>query len=102
MSAIAQSPTPNLSGVTSPLKVLHVVPQLGLGGTENGVLNIMEYLCGEFDQSISPIRSFDASSQRIAALGNKVSVIGNRKIAIKQLADYFRKVRPDVVHSRNW
>lgn len=102
MSAIAQSPAAKLSGVASPLRILHVLPQLGLGGTENGVLNIIEYFGDELDQSVCALRPSDARSPRIAALGSRFSVIGNRRVAIKHLADHFRKVKPDVVHSRNW
>ena len=88
---------------TAPIRVLHVVPQLGVGGTENGVLNILEHLGGEVTQSICAVRSCDMSSPRIAAVRDRVAVIGvQRRSAISMLAEYFRQTRPDVVHSRNW
>jgi sugar transferase (PEP-CTERM/EpsH1 system associated) len=102
MSAIAQLPTSIYPRAGAPLRVLHVIPQLGIGGTENGVLNIMEYFGNEIEQSICAMRRCDATSPRIVALGDKVSVIGSRKFAINQLAERFRRLKPDVVHSRNW
>jgi sugar transferase (PEP-CTERM/EpsH1 system associated) len=90
-----------------PLRVLHVIDSLGLGGTEQGVLKIMAGLSPDlFEQRICAIRNCDARLAESAGVTGKVFVSGQNKVGfqfhVPGLLKVLRAYRPHIIHSRNW
>jgi sugar transferase (PEP-CTERM/EpsH1 system associated) len=100
-----QSIAPQL---TKPLRLLHIINSLGLGGTERGVLKIMEGLDPSlFDQRICAIRGAASELAEHPTISGRLSMAaepGNSgfQFLTFRLASIFRKYRPHIVHSRNW
>ena len=87
------------------LHVVHVLHSLAVGGTENGVVNLIQALDGEVRHSVV---SMTGSGPLAARLPSHVelSCLGKRPgldlWAVARMTRLFRRLRPDVVHSRNW
>lgn len=90
-----------------PLRVLHVVNSVGLGGTERGVLKIMEGLDPAlFDQKVCAICTTSELGEHPAVRG-KLLTAGKAEnsgfeFLVLRLASIFRTFKPHIVHSRNW
>lgn len=88
-----------------PLRLMHVVPQLGIGGMENGVLNISAGLAeAGFDQRFCAVRQCELSTARLQSIADR-SVLAGRgamRSSVGKLVRVMRAFRPDIVHSRNW
>jgi sugar transferase (PEP-CTERM/EpsH1 system associated) len=89
------------------LRVLHVIDRLGVGGTEFGILKVIDGLGGEsFEHRICTIRGFDEDFARANGFEGQVYVAGRLnsgfQFLLGRLARIMRDFRPDVVHSRNW
>ena len=101
----AQSMAPQL---TKPLRVLHIINSLGLGGTERGVLKIMEGLDpSRFDQRVCAIRGAASELAEHPAVSGRLSMVADTdnsgfQFLTFRLASIFREYRPHIVHSRNW
>jgi sugar transferase (PEP-CTERM/EpsH1 system associated) len=85
--------------------VVHVVHSLGVGGLENGVVNLVNeprpglrhaIVCLTTD---GPLRARVAPGIDVVALGKRP---GNDVRAFARLIRTLRAMRPAVVHSRNW
>jgi sugar transferase (PEP-CTERM/EpsH1 system associated) len=90
---------------TFPLRILHVLGQLGTGGTEHGVLNVVEGLSsGQFEHRFCVIRGYDPEFASINKLGAEPFVAGSRngRFFVFRLARIMRAYGPHIVHSRNW
>ncbi len=90
-----------------PLRVLHVLDHLDTGGTEYGVLKVMNgFPQTQFDSRICVMRSSNAELMNSAALCGRVFHAGGRaegrQMGIFRLRQIFRAWRPHIVHSRNW
>jgi len=90
-----------------PLRILHVINSMGVGGTERGVLKVIEGLDPQlFDQKVCAIRSIDQEFTAFSGLNGRVIMAGRVnsgfQFSIFRLAQVFRTHRPDIVHSRNW
>jgi len=92
-------------GPMTRLHVVHVLHSLAVGGTENGVVNLIQALDGEVRHSVV---SMTGSGPLAARLPSHVelSCLGKRPgldvWAVARMTRLFRRLRPDVVHSRNW
>ena len=91
----------------SPLRVLHVINSLNLGGTERGVLKLMHGLSPDlFEQNICAIRGADPSLLESSHLGEKVGSLEEKSAGFQfllfRLMRILREFRPHIVHSRNW
>lgn len=92
----------------TPLRVLHVINSLGLGGTERGVLKIMEGLDpARFDQRVCAIHGAGPELASQPAFRGKVVTVDEGEKAgfeflVPRLAKIIRKACPHIVHSRNW
>ena len=90
------------------LRVLHVINSLGLGGTERGVLKIMEGLDpAQFDQNVCAIHGAGAELAGQPAFRGRVLTVNEGEesgfeFLVPRLAKIIRGVRPHIVHSRNW
>jgi sugar transferase (PEP-CTERM/EpsH1 system associated) len=93
--------------LSSPVRVLHVVDRLGVGGTEVGILKVIQGLSGYgFEHRICTIRGFDETFARSRGFAGQCYVAGSSKkgfqFLLPRLAKVMRDFRPHIVHSRNW
>ncbi len=86
------------------LHVAHVLHSLEVGGTENGVVNLVTRLGGVRHSVIAMTTAGPLAARLPAGVG--VRCLGKRPgidaRAILRLARELRRLRPTVVHSRNW
>src|SRR5262249_47274148 len=79
---------------------------LGKGGLENGLVNLIEHLDPRFDHVVYAIRKLGPNADRLKE--NRIPVIcqgkqdSDSRFQVGKLAHAIRRVRPDIVHSRNW
>jgi sugar transferase (PEP-CTERM/EpsH1 system associated) len=89
------------------LRVLHVVSRLGMGGTEHGVLKVMNGL-GEvhFEHSICAVRGVDESFAVRMNVASKAHSAGTAQPGFQfplfRLIRIMKKIRPHIVHTRNF
>jgi sugar transferase (PEP-CTERM/EpsH1 system associated) len=90
-----------------PVRVLHLVPELSLGGMEQGVVTLLNGLVPEqiagsvcsFDSGIDSIRERLDPRIPVHVLGRRS---GNDPMLVWRLIRVLRRERPDVVHSHTW
>jgi sugar transferase (PEP-CTERM/EpsH1 system associated) len=89
----------------SPLHVVHVLHSLEVGGTENGVVNVINGLRDGFRHTVVLMTRTGALARRLSA-GTEILALSKRPtldlLATVRLARLLRRLGPDVVHSRNW
>ncbi len=90
-----------------PIRVLHVIDRMDVGGTELGILKVMRGLgSGVFEQRICTARGFDPEMARQQNLEDKLLVAGRSgsglQLLLFRLIRVMRAYRPHIVHSRNW
>ena len=90
-----------------PIRIMHVVDHLGKGGLENGLVNLIEHLDPlRFEHVVYAIRKLGPNAERLAKSGVEVICQGKQDsdspFQVGKLASAIRRVRPDIVHSRNW
>jgi sugar transferase (PEP-CTERM/EpsH1 system associated) len=89
------------------LRVLHVIPQLGLGGTEKGVLKVIRGL-GEdgFTHQICAVRGVDTEFAKREGIASKAysadSLRDGFQFPLFRLKKIMEEFRPHIVHSRNF
>lgn len=85
--------------------VVHVIDSLQVGGTENGLVNLVGGLAGEFRHTVVAMTASGPLQARLPA-DTAVVVLGKRAgrdlRAVGRLVGQLRRLRPDIVHSRNW
>lgn len=85
--------------------VVHVIHSLQVGGTENGLVNVINSLADEFRHTVIAVTAGGPLEARLPR-GVDVIPLGKRPgvdvRAIIRLATLLRRLRPDIVHSRNW
>jgi sugar transferase (PEP-CTERM/EpsH1 system associated) len=85
--------------------VVHVIHSLQVGGTENGLVNVVNALMDEFHHTVIAITAGGPLEARLSR-GVDVIALGKQPgvdvRAIIRLAGLLRRLRPDIVHSRNW
>jgi sugar transferase (PEP-CTERM/EpsH1 system associated) len=89
------------------LRILHVIDRMGLGGTEVGILKVIQGLGSEsFEHRICTIRGYDENFSRGQGFDGRLYVAGRSdsgfQFLLSRLARIMREFRPDIVHSRNW
>ena len=90
-----------------PLRVLHVINYLHVGGTEGIVLNLMKGLTdGLFEHRLCTLRGFDPDWARQVQLDGALFIPGQPGVGFRfytlPLFRIMRAYRPHIVHSRNW
>ncbi len=85
---------------------MHVLHSLRIGGLENGAINLINQLDGDrFEHAICCIDSSGPMAERLA---RPVQIItlekGDKRDYLLpfKIAPIIRKLRPDIVHTRNW
>ncbi|MBI2216450.1 MAG: glycosyltransferase [Candidatus Rokubacteria bacterium] len=90
---------------TRVLRVVHVLHSLEVGGTENGTVNVINGLREGFQHTVVTMTRSGVLARRLAP-GTEVHCLGKRPAldlaATVRLARLLRRLRPDIVHSRNW
>lgn len=93
-----------------PMKLLHVFPNLGGGGTEQVILNISDYLYRRSEVVIAICASLPAKGSRIQDFKDRgiqifdVPFFFHKKRSIRNMNDIkkaIRSFRPDIVHSHS-
>jgi sugar transferase (PEP-CTERM/EpsH1 system associated) len=90
-----------------PLRILHVVNRLDLGGTESGIMKVIAGLNGEeFTHAVCTARGHSAQfAKQHAFSGQFFDATGpgsKSRVLVHRFARIIRKYRPHIVHSRNW
>jgi sugar transferase (PEP-CTERM/EpsH1 system associated) len=91
----------------TPLHILHVLDNLGKGGLENGLVNLITRLPADrFRHTVCAIRRLGANVDRLPRDCVKVICLEKEDkrsfIQVTTFMKVIRQVRPDIVHSRNW
>lgn len=99
--------TPDNRKMVSRCRVLHVIPRLGLGGTEKGVLKVIGGLGEtEFEHRICAVRGIDATFAKREGLEGKAYSVDSGRSGLQfplwRLKKVMRSFRPHIVHSRNF
>jgi len=106
-ASIASSPVDaTLSSREERLRILHVVSRLGMGGTEHGVLKVINGLGdGQFEHRICAVRGIDRDFARRMNAPHAYSA-GSAKPGFQfplfRLVRIMKEFRPHIVHTRNF
>lgn len=87
------------------IHVVHVLDSLAIGGMENGVVNVINAARHGLRHTVVTMTAGGPLRDRLPADVAVHSVAKRAGIdlrAIVRLARLFRRLRPDIVHSRNW
>jgi len=95
------------SSAPAPLRVLHVIDRLDMGGTEYVILKVMAGLeAAEFDHRVCAARGYNDQLAHLQKMREKIFVAGRNEskfqLLLPRLARIMRNFRPHIVHSRNW
>ena len=89
-----------------PLRVLHVVNRLDLGGTESGIMKVIAGLRNQgFTHAVCTTRGHsEAFAKQHVFSGPLFDAAGASKarFLVPRFARIMRQYRPHIVHSRNW
>jgi sugar transferase (PEP-CTERM/EpsH1 system associated) len=88
-------------------QILHVVHSLEVGGLENGLINLLNRLDPErFKQTVCCLTRAGKFAERIQASGVEIIELNLPAEAFRfpllRLVQLFRKLAPDIVHTRGW
>jgi sugar transferase (PEP-CTERM/EpsH1 system associated) len=87
---------------------MHVVDNMGRGGMQNGIVNVIRHLDqSRFEHVICSIRRLDhVDAHRFPEDNVKMMCVAGEgresRVQIPALSRSIRAVKPDIVHSRNW
>jgi glycosyltransferase involved in cell wall biosynthesis len=92
---------------SQPIRIMHVVQSLDVGGLENGVVNLLNRLQGEdFDHVICCLTHAGKLAGRIQATNVEIVEVGLRadkfRFPIVTLQRVMRRFAPDILHTRGW
>jgi sugar transferase (PEP-CTERM/EpsH1 system associated) len=89
-----------------PIKILHIVDSLGIGGLENGVINLINRTCmSGFVHTICCLRKRGPMMHRITRPNVEVISMESRGrdyLMPFRLKKLIGSRHPDIVHTRNW
>src|SRR6266498_2626378 len=93
--------------MTKAKKVLHVVHSLQVGGLENGLANLLNRMDSDrFSHSVLCLTEAGKFAERVRLAGVEVLELhlptGQFRLPLMRLGKLFRKMNPDIVHSRGW
>jgi sugar transferase (PEP-CTERM/EpsH1 system associated) len=90
-----------------PIRIMHIVDNLGKGGLENGLVNLIERLDpNRYEHIVYALRGLGANADRLPRDRVQVKCLGKKdrgsRIQVPALVRAIREVKPDIVHTRNW
>lgn len=88
------------------IRIMHVVDNLGKGGLENGLVNLINGLDpARFEHVVYAMRQLGPNADRLPG-SVRVICMGKRDsdfpVQLPRLVRDIRKIDPHIVHSRNW
>lgn len=93
-------------GAVSPPLIVHVIFHLGVGGLENGLVNLINHMPVErYRHAIICLKGYSAFHKRLNR--SDIEIISLNKREGKDLSIYgklyreFKRLEPDIVHTRN-
>jgi sugar transferase (PEP-CTERM/EpsH1 system associated) len=91
----------------TPIRIMHVVDNMGKGGLENGLVNLIERMDpNRFEHTVYALRHLGANADRLPKDRVKVICLSKKdtdsRVQVLALARGIRELKPDIVHSRNW
>jgi sugar transferase (PEP-CTERM/EpsH1 system associated) len=91
----------------APIRILHVIDALEVGGLENGVINLVQRMdAARFEHVLCAMRRVGDLADRIPRDRVKIFCLNHTapgfSLQVGTLRRLIRSVQPDVVHSRNW
>ncbi|HYA28543.1 MAG TPA: glycosyltransferase [Acidobacteriota bacterium] len=88
------------------IKIVHVVHSLGVGGLENGLVNLLNQLDDQFSHTIVCLSRSGRMAERIKSRNSNIIEMGlptdKFRFPIVRLSRVFQSVSPDIVHTRGW
>lgn len=89
------------------IRIMHVVDNMGKGGLENGLANLIERMdSNRFEHVVFAIRRLGLNADRLSHCRVQFKCLEKKEsdsaIQLTTLARAIREANPDVVHSRNW
>jgi len=103
MSRLTSQPTPRQ---IEPVRILHAVDSLASGGTELVSAALIERTEGRFDHAVCSVRGSGPAANGVAGFRVPITFLGKQRghdwgLALR-IARLCRRLRPHVVHARNW
>jgi sugar transferase (PEP-CTERM/EpsH1 system associated) len=95
---------PKAGELTMPIRIMHVVDNMGRGGMQNGLVNLIARLDpARFEHTICTTRYLDESkSHRLPDRVPVVCVANGARFQFPALLQSIKEWKPDIIHSRNW
>lgn len=89
------------------IRIMHVVNNLGKGGLENGLVNLIQQMDPHvFEHVVCTIRGLGPNVERLplerVQVVNLADGASSSLVQMPALGRAMRRFRPDIVHSRNW
>jgi len=92
--------------MAKPINIVHVVHALNVGGLENGLVNILNQLDERFAHTILCLSRSGSMAERIANRDVKIIEMhlptDKFRFPVLRLFRIFKKLAPDIVHTRGW
>lgn len=101
-----QGPAKSGGGAVQPPLIVHVIHHLGVGGLENGLVNLINHIPpGRYRHAIVCLKGYSDFHKRIAREGVEIVALNKREGhdfgLYLRLFQTFRRLKPDIVHTRN-
>lgn len=87
------------------MRVVHVVYSFGIGGLEKGITTLINYGSEDIEHIVISFCGNRESEKLLARQANIFSLnkpIRNSIFFIWKLSQLLRRIKPDIVHTRNW
>lgn len=96
----------SMSAVARPPLIVHVIHHLGVGGLENGLVNLINHMPVErYRHAIVCLKGYSDFRRRILREDVEIFALNKREghdLAVyRNLFRLLRRLRPDIVHTRN-
>lgn len=90
-----------------PIRIMHVVDNMGKGGLENGLANLIERMDSHrFEHTVLATRRLGLNAERLSHRQVRFLCLGKKEndsvFQLKSLVKAVRDCNPHIVHSRNW
>ena len=89
----------------SKIRLLHILHSFGIGGLEKGIAMLINHASPDFEHEILCLTQ-SGDSRELIPTNTKIYEMhkspGNSVRFLWQLAGEIRRIKPDVIHTRNW